>query len=225
MFCLQKKAEVFHLKVKKAKDNIALDSPFCWHFTLLVSPRSTKHALNKHQRDPALKGWHTCGMNWELRSDCPCAVQCQTWNPDCGNTFSWKILVSALNFSKFSIEQHQLRELQNINSNYIVGVWVKLSLPRCCRQTSIAAARGCITELASPHCSWCKNASAYSKHTGVLLQREEKRGGERGKKPGGSYKLTASSHDLNLHPDVHDWTQTQAELAPWARKEEVGFVL
>lgn len=49
-----------------------------------------------------------------------------------------------------------------------------------------------------------------------------KRGGERGKKPGSSYKL---SHDISSHPDGHDWTQRQAELAPWATKEVLDFVL
>lgn len=34
-----------------------------------------------------------------------------------------------------------------------------------------------------------------------------------------------SSHDLGLHPDVHGWTQRQAELAPWARKKVLGSVL
>lgn len=137
--------------------------------------------------------------------------------------------MSGLNFSEFSIEQYQLTELQNMNSNYIVGVRIQQSLPHCCRQTSTAAARG-FTELASPHCSWCKSVSAYSKHTGVLMQCEEKRGEESGKKPGGSYKLTAIQLWLKP-PSRCTWLDTEAgractmgkersaglgPLAPWA---------
>lgn len=117
----------------KAKDSIALDSPLCWYLTLLVLPKSTKHVLNKHWRGPSLKGWHACGTNWELRSDCPCAVQCRSRNPDSG-IFSWKNCKSSLNFSEIATGQNELIMMQYVNSNYTIRVWIKLSLPCCGKQ-------------------------------------------------------------------------------------------
>lgn len=126
---------------------------------------------------------------------------------------------SALNFSKFTTEQHQLTELQNTNSNYTVMVWIKLSLLCCCRQAALQQ---------EASLSWHHLTAADVKmepHYGVLMQCGEERGGERGKKPGSSYKLTAIQLWLKP-PSRCSWLDTEAGRdAPWARKEVLDFVL
>lgn len=47
--------------------------------SLLTPPQSTQHALNKCWSCLNFKGVHSGGVDWEVTSDCPSAVQCQSW--------------------------------------------------------------------------------------------------------------------------------------------------
>lgn len=209
----------------KAKDNIAPDSPLRWYFTLVL-PR-TKHVLNAHWRAPVLNGWGTCGMNCELRSDCLCTVQRQSWNPDCG-IFSWKNCKSALNFSKTATEQNELIEMQYINSNYTVSFWIKLSLPLCCRQKHWCSERHpwviahlTVADVKISITAYVKHPMVPSKQSSRRVWKREER--KEGRSMEAATNLLPPSHALNHHPGVCGWAGKPGRACATGRERTAGL--